>query len=107
MSNYTMAGSAVPNMAPLTASQITQIDLSGYSVDNKKLPNKKISFDVHTAHNGYVVRVSQNTFGVEDDMYVINDNQDLGQDVRYSISNEKLKKAGYKLPVFKGLKKFI
>jgi len=31
----------------------------------------------------------------------------LGQDVRYSISNEKLKKAGYKLPVFKGLKKFI
>jgi len=92
MSNYTMAGSAVPNMAPLTASQITQIDLSGYSVDNKKLPNKKISFDVHTAHNGYVVRVSQNTFGVEDDMYVINDNQDLGQELGKIITHFTLSK---------------
>ncbi len=92
MSNYTMAGSAVPNMAPLTASQITQIDLSGYSVDNKKLPNKKISFDVHTAHNGYVVRVSQNTFGVEDDMYVINDDQDLGQELGKIITHFTLSK---------------
>jgi hypothetical protein len=87
-----MAGSAVPNMAPLTASQITQIDLSGYSVDNKKLPNKKISFDVHTAHNGYVVRVSQNTFGVEDDMYVINDDQDLGQELGKIITHFTLSK---------------
>ncbi len=75
-----MAGSAMPGVAPLTASQITQIDLGAYSMDNKKLPNKKISFDVHTAHGGYVVRVSQ-SYGVEDDMDVISDDKDLGQEV--------------------------
>ena len=89
MSNYTMAGSAVPNMSPLTASQITQIDL-GFGSD-KKLPNKKISFDVHTAHGGYVVRVSQG-FGAEDDMYVIGDTQDLGQELGKIITHHTLSK---------------
>jgi hypothetical protein len=84
-----MAG---PAMAPITAAQISQIDLSGYASDNKKLPNKKISFDVHTAHNGYVVKVSQNTFGVEDDMYVINDDQDLGKELGKIITHHTLAK---------------
>jgi len=92
MSNYTMAGSAIPSVAPLTASQITQIDLGAYSMDNKKLPNKKISFDVHTAHGGYVVRVSQ-SYGVEDTLYVISDEQELGQELgkivtHYTLSKE-------------------
>jgi hypothetical protein len=89
MSNYTIAGAA---MAPITAAQISQIDLGGYSVGEKKLPNKKISFDVHTAHNGYVIRVSQNTFGIEDDMYVINDDQDLGQELGKIITHFTLSK---------------
>lgn len=94
MSNYTIAGSAIPNMAPLTASQVTQIDLGSYNtIGEKKLPNKKISFDVHTAHGGYVVRVSQNTFGVDDEMYVISDDRDLGQELgkivtHYTLSKE-------------------
>ena len=86
-----MAGSAMPGVAPLTASQITQIDLGAYSMDNKKLPNKKISFDVHTAHGGYVVRVSQ-SYGVEDDMYVISDDKDLGQELGKIVTDHTLSK---------------
>lgn len=89
MNSAKMAGAVI---APLTASQISQAEFSGYTVDSKKLPNKKISFDVHTAHNGYVVRVSQNTFGVEDDMYVINDDQDLGQELGKIITHFTLSK---------------
>ena len=91
MSQFTMAGSAIPSMSPITAAQISQIDLTGYGVDNKKLPNKKISFDVHTAHGGYVVRVSQG-YGVEDDMYVIGDSQDLGQELGKIVTHHTLAK---------------
>ena len=87
-----MAGSALPSVAPLTASQVTQIDLGSYSIGEKKLPNKKISFDVHTAHGGYVVRVSQNTFGLEDEMYVISDDQDLGQELGKIVTHHTLSK---------------
>jgi hypothetical protein len=88
MSNYTMAGAAV---APITAAQISQIDLGGYSVGEKKLPNKKISFDVHTAHGGYVIRISQG-YGTEDEMYVISDDQDLGQELGKIVTHHTLTK---------------
>ena len=88
MSNYNMAQSAVGH---ITVGQLSQIDLTGYGVDNKKLPNKKISFDVHTAHGGYVVRVSQG-YGAEDDMYVISDNQDLGQELGKIVTHHTLSK---------------
>lgn len=83
-----MAGQAV---APITAAQISQIDIGGYSMGEKKLPNKKISFDVHTAHGGYVIRVSQG-FGSEDDMYVISDSHDLGQELGKIITHHTLTK---------------
>ncbi len=56
------------------------------------MPNKKISFDVHTAHGGYVVKVSKG-FSGDDDMYVIADGQDLGQElgkivIHYTLSKE-------------------
>ena len=87
MSNYsTMAAT------PVTVGQISQIDLSGtYGMGEKKLPNKKISFDVHTAHGGYVIKVSQG-FGTEDDMYVIVDTQDLGQELGKIITHHTLAK---------------
>jgi hypothetical protein len=78
-------------MAPITAAQISQIDLGGYAIDNKKLPNKKISFDVHTAHGGYVVKVSQG-YGSDDDMYVIGDTQDLGQELGKIVTHHTLAK---------------
>ena len=79
-------------MAPITAAQISQIDLSGtYGMGEKKLPNKKISFDVHTAHGGYVIRVSQG-FGSEDEMYVVGDTQDIGQELGKIITHHTLAK---------------
>ena len=91
MSTYNMSAAGVPHIAPITAAQISQIDLGTYSVGDKKLPNKKISFDVHTAHGGYVVRVSQG-YGNEDDMYVIGDNQDLGQELGKIVTHHTLSK---------------
>ena len=88
MSTYTMAAS----VAPITAAQISQIDLSGtYGMGEKKLPNKKITFDVHTAHGGYVIRVSQG-FGSEDEMYVVGDSQDIGQELGKIITHHTLAK---------------
>ena len=89
MSNYTMAG----QVAPITAAHISQIDLGGYAVDNKRLPNKKISFDVHTAHGGYVIKIAGGLgIGDKDELYVINDNQDLGQELGKIITHYTLTK---------------
>jgi len=80
------------SVAPITAAQISQIDLSGtYGMGEKKLPNKKITFDVHTAHGGYVIRVSQG-FGSEDEMYVVGDTQDIGQELGKIITHHTLAK---------------
>jgi hypothetical protein len=90
MSNYsTMAGS----VAPITVGQISQFDLTGkYAIDGGKLlPNKKISIDIHTAHGGYVVKVSHG-YGNEDDMYVIGDTQDLGQELGKIVTHHTLAK---------------
>jgi hypothetical protein len=88
MSNYTMNAASI---APITAGQISQIDLGAYTFGNdKKLPNKKVSIDVHTAHGGYVVKVT-NGHGVEDDMYVIGDGQDLGTELGKIITHHTLK----------------
>jgi hypothetical protein len=87
MSNYNMSATAV---GPLTMGQISQIDIGGYS-DKSKLPNKKISFDVHTAHGGYVIKVSKG-YGAEDDMYVVSDEQDLGQELGKIVTHHTLAK---------------
>lgn len=87
MSNYTMAG----QVAPITAAQISQIDLGGYSIDNKKLPNKKISFDVHTAHGGYVIKVGGG-YGDDGELYVIGDDKDLGQELGKIVTHHTLAK---------------
>lgn len=87
MSNYNMSASAV---GPLSIGQISQIDVGGYTSE-KKLPNKKISIDVHTAYGGYVVRLSKGVYGSEDDMYVIGENQDLGQELGKILTHTFLK----------------
>ena len=45
---------------------------------------------MHTAHGGYVVKVT-NGHGVEDDMYVIGDGQDLGTELGKIITHHTLK----------------
>lgn len=78
---------AIPG-AGVSAGPMTQIDLGSYTAE-KKFPNKKISFDVHTANGGYVVRVSQG-YGSEDDMYVIHDTQDIGQELGKIVTHHTL-----------------
>lgn len=75
-------------VGPITVSDMSGIDLS---FGEKKLPNKKISFDVHTAHGGYVVRVSKG-YGSDDDMYVISNDQDLGQELGKIVTHHTLSK---------------
>ena len=82
MSSYTLAGSGMGH--------VTQIDLGPYD-NSKKLPNKKISIDVHTANGGYVIRVTQD-YRTEEDMYIISDNQDLGQELGKIITHYTLVK---------------
>jgi len=89
MSNYTMGGLSAQGLSPITAAQISQIDI-GYS-DKPKLPNKKVTIEVHTAHGGYVVRIAKG-YGVEDDMYVIGEDQDLGQEIGKIITHHTLAK---------------
>jgi hypothetical protein len=89
MSNYTMAGAGV---GPLTVSDLTQINLGSSWGGENKLPNKKISFDVHTAHGGYVIRVSTG-YGNDGDMYVISDGQDLGQELGKIVTHHTLAKS--------------
>ena len=79
------------SVAPITAAQISQIDLGVYTTDNKKLPNKKISFDVHTAHGGYVIKVG-GSFGDDGHLYIIGDHQDLGQELGKIITHHTLAK---------------
>ena len=90
MSNYTMGGLTAQAISPISAAQISQIDIGGYS-DRPKLPNKKVTMDVHTAHGGYVVKISKG-YGVEDDMYVIGEDQDLGQELGKIITHHTLAK---------------
>jgi hypothetical protein len=90
MSNYTMTGS-VATAGPLTVSDLTQINLGSWGGESK-LPNKKISFDVHTAHGGFVVRVT-NGYGSDGDMYVIDDSKDLGQELGKIVTHHMLAKS--------------
>jgi len=81
------------NMAGAGMSQVAQIDIGGpYIVDTKKLPNKKISLDIHAANGGYVVRVNQG-HGNEDEMYVITDDSDIGQELGKIVTHHTLSKS--------------
>jgi hypothetical protein len=87
MSNYTMAGSVAAG--PLS---VSEINLGAWSSETNKLPNKKISFDVHTAHGGYVIKVSTG-YGNEGEMYVIDDSKDLGQELGKIVTHHTLAKS--------------
>lgn len=90
MSNYTMSGTATAG-GPLSVSDLTQINIGGWSSENK-LPNKKISFDIHTAHGGYVIQVS-NGYGNNGEMYVVDDTKDLGQELGKIVTHHMLAKS--------------
>jgi len=84
MSHYNVATGGT---SPITVTDLSGIDLSFGG--ETKLPNKKISFDIHTANGGYVVKVSQGSFK-EDEMYVISDDKDLGQELGKIVTHHTL-----------------
>ena len=88
MSHYNVATGG-GGIGPITVTDLSGIDLS-FSGETK-LPNKKISFDVHTANGGYVVKVSQGSFK-EDEMYVISDDKDLGRELGKIVTHYTLAK---------------
>jgi len=85
MSNYTLTGTGV---GPMT---VSEINLGPWSAETNKLPNKKISFDVHTAHGGYVIKVTSG-YGNDGDMYVIDDSKNLGQELGKIVTHHTLAK---------------
>jgi hypothetical protein len=84
MSHYNVVTGGV---TPITVSDLSGIDLTFGG--ETKLPNKKISFDIHTANGGYVVKVSHGSFK-EEEMYVISDDKDLGQELGKIVTHHTL-----------------
>lgn len=63
-----------------------------YGSSNKsRLPNKKLSIDVHSAHGGYIVQVQQGS-GYQEDLYIVAEDQDLGQAIGKIITHSTLTK---------------
>ena len=61
-----------------------------YGINNKsRLPNKKLSIDIHSAHGGYIVQVQQG-LGYEGDLYIVAEDQDLGQTIGKIITHNTL-----------------
>ena len=82
MSNYTMN-------TVLPGGQIPTLDLGRYSGE-RRLPNKKISIGIHEAHGGYIVEISTHTDQLAD-LYIVGEDQDLGQELGKIITTKVLK----------------
>jgi hypothetical protein len=78
MNNMTMQG-----IQPITIG-----DIYGNQTQ-KKFPNKKVSINIHGANNGYIVEVEQG-YGVENELYIINKDQDLGTEIGKIITHNAL-----------------
>lgn len=55
----------------------------------KKFSNKKVSINIYSANNGYIVEVEQG-YGVESQLYIINEDQDLGTEIGKIITHNAL-----------------
>ena len=81
MSNYTMAAHTIG------ALDMSTIDIAG---NYKRFPNQKISINIHGAHGGYILEISTNP-GHVSDLYIIAEDQDLGQEIGKIITMKVLK----------------
>lgn len=56
----------------------------------KSLPNRKFSMNIHTAHGGYIVEISNNSsYG---DLHIISEDKDLGTEIGKIITHYALTK---------------
>jgi len=82
MSNYSITGS------PLSGIDISTIDLSGTC--HNKLPHKKVSMSIHEANGGFIVEVEHSM--KENDLYIVSEDRDLGQEIGKIITHNILQK---------------
>jgi len=61
------------------------------SSNRSRLPNKKLSIDVHEAHGGYIVQVHRGS-AYEGDLYIVAEDLDLGQEIGKIITHNTLTK---------------
>jgi predicted chitinase len=57
----------------------------------KSFSNKKISLHVHQANGGYVVEVEHPVYGIQNELYIVSEDNDLGQELGKIITHNKLK----------------
>lgn len=59
------------------------------SGSKSRLPNKKLSIDVHEAHGGYIVQVHRGS-AYEGDLYIVAEELDLGKEIGKIITHSTL-----------------
>lgn len=62
-----------------------------YGSGKSRLPNKKLSIDVHEAHGGYIVQVHRGS-SYEGDLYIVAEDLDLGKEIGKIITHSTLTK---------------
>ena len=87
LGGYTQTTPHVAPLQPLTVGDIGMFKMGGL-----KLPNKKISLTIHEANGGYVVTIDKGQYGEESDMYVIDVDKDLGEEIGKIITHSTLSK---------------
>lgn len=65
------------------------IDIGPYMYD-KKFPNQKIAINIYSANGGYIMEVSTYP-GQVNDLYVVPEDRDLGQEIGKIITMKVLK----------------
>jgi hypothetical protein len=67
-------------------------DMKSISIgEPHELPNKKITFSVHLAHGGYIVEVNT-AYNTTSELYIVPDDQDLGQAIGKIITHHTMSK---------------
>lgn len=67
---------------------ISTIELGGGY--NRKLPHKKVSLTIHEANGGFIVEVEYAM--KENDLYIVSEDRDLGQEIGKIITHSILQK---------------
>jgi len=81
MSNYTMAAHTIG------ALDMSTIDIAG---NYKRFPNQKIAINIYSANGGYIMEVATHP-GQVNDLYIVPEDQDLGQEIGKIITMKVLK----------------
>ena len=75
---YMLGGAAMPT-----------IDIGPYMYD-KKFPNQKIAINIYGANGGYIMEVTTHP-GQVNDLYIVPEDRDLGQEIGKIITMKVLK----------------